>query len=166
MMREFANWALDTAKVRGASYADARVMDIRLRDLSTKNGQVGTLSESESYGIGIRVIAQGSWGFASTDRLTREGIAACAAEAVAIAKASALAKRHDVEMVPVNAYQDTWQNPYIKDPFQIPIERQLDHLLAADRAMSRVKGVTVSEASMTFRGIEQFFASSIGSVFH
>ena len=61
MMRDFANWALDTAKVRGATYADARVMDIRLRDLSTKNGQVGTLAESESYGIGIRVIAQGSW---------------------------------------------------------------------------------------------------------
>ena len=119
--------------MRGATYADARVMDIRHRDLSTKNGQVGTLAESESLGIGIRVIAQGSWGFASTDRLTREGIAACAAEAVAIAKASALAKRHDVEMVPVEAYQDTWQNPYVKDPFRIPLERQLDLLLAADK---------------------------------
>ncbi|HWF12617.1 MAG TPA: TldD/PmbA family protein [Candidatus Acidoferrales bacterium] len=168
MMRDFANWALETAKVRGATYADARVMDIRLRDLSTKNGQVGTLSESESFGIGIRVIAQGSWGFASTDRLTREGIAACAAQAVSIAKASALAKLHDVEveMVPVEAYRDTWQNPYVKDPFQIPIERQLDLLLAADREMSRIKGVTVSEASMTLRRIEQFFASSIGSAIH
>src|SRR5579864_6342895 len=166
MMRDFANWALDTAKVRGATYADARVMDIRLRDLSTKNGQVGTLAESESYGIGIRVIARGSWGFASTDRLTREGIAACAAEAVAIARASALAKRHDVEMVPVEAYQDTWQNPYVKDPFQIPIERQLDLLLAADKEMSRVNGVTLTETSMAFRRIEQLFASSIGSVIH
>src|SRR5665213_1573372 len=166
MMRDFANWALETAKVRGATYADARVMDIRLRDLSTKNGQVGTLSESESYGIGVRVIAQGSWGFASTDRLTREGIAACAAQAVSIAKASALAKTLDVKMVPVEAYQDTWQNPYIKDPFHIPIERQLDLLLAADREMSRVKGVTVAETSMTFRRIEQFFASSISSAIH
>src|ERR1035441_6475801 len=129
MIQEFANWALEIAKLRGATYADARVMDIRHRDLSTKNGQVGTLAESESLGIGIRVIAQGSWGFASTDRLTREGIAACAAQAVAIAKASALAKRHDVEMAPVEAYQDTWQNPYIKDPFRIPLERQLDLLL-------------------------------------
>ena len=166
MMRDFANWALETAKLRGATYADARVMDVRLRDLSTKNGQVGTLSESESYGIGIRVIAQGAWGFASTDRLTREGIAACAAEAVAIARASALAKKHDVEMVPVEPYQDAWQNPYVKDPFKIPIERQLDLLLAADREMSRVKGVTVSEASMNFRRIEQFFASSLGSAIH
>src|ERR1700716_4452902 len=98
MMHDFANWALETARLRGATYADARVMDVRHRDLSTKNGQVGNLAESESLGIGIRVIAAGSWGFASTDRLTREGIAICAAEAVAIAKASALAKRHDVEM--------------------------------------------------------------------
>src|SRR6266404_5266069 len=166
MMRDFADWALETAKLRGATYADARVMDIRLRDLSTKNGHVGTLAESESFGIGIRVIAQGSWGFASTDRLTREGIAACAAEAVAIAKASALAKRHDVEMVPVEAYQDPWQNPYVKDPFRIPLERQLDLLLSADREMSRVKGVTLTETSMAFRRIEQLFASSIGSVIH
>ena len=166
MMRDFANWALETAKLRGASYADARVMDIRLRDLSTKNGHVGTLAESESFGIGVRVIAHGSWGFASTDRLTREGIAACAAQAVGIAKASALAKRHDVEMVQVEAYQDTWQNPYVKDPFRIPIERQLDLLLAADKEMSRVKGVTLTESSMTFRRIEQFFASSIGSAIH
>src|SRR5437879_1127116 len=151
MMHDFANWALETARVRGATYADARIMDIRHRDLSTKNGQVGTLAESESIGIGIRVIAQGSWGFASTDRLTREGIAACAAEAVAIAKASALAKRHDVEMVPVEAYQDTWQNPYVKDPFQIPLERQLDLLLAADYAMRRVKGLTLAETSIQFR---------------
>src|SRR6202163_736043 len=166
MTRDFASWALDTAKLRGATYADARVMDIRNRNLSTKNGQVGTLSESESFGVGIRVIAHGSWGFASTDRLTREGIAACAAEAVAIAKASALAKRHDVEMVPVETYQDTWQNPYIKDPFQIPLERQLELLLAADGEMSRVKGVTLTETSMAFRRIEQLFASSIGSVIH
>src|SRR5258705_6441553 len=166
MMRDFANWALETARVRGATYEDAGVMDIRHRDLSTKNGQVGTLAESESIGIGIRVIAQGSWGFASTDRLTREGIAASAAEAVAIAKASALAKRHDVRMVPVEAFQDTWQNPYVKDPFRVPLERQLELQLSADREMSRVKGVTLTETPMAFRRIEQLFASSIGSVIH
>src|ERR1700680_1690457 len=96
MMRDWANWALETAKRRGATYADARVMDIRHRDLSTKNGEVGTLAESESLGIGIRVVANGAWGFASTDRLTREGLQACGAKAVGIAKSSALAKRHDV----------------------------------------------------------------------
>jgi len=165
-MRDWANWALETARVRGATYADARVMDLRQRDLSTKNGEVGTLAEAESLGIGVRVIAEGAWGFASTDRLTREGVQACAAQAVAIARASALAKRHDVVLAPEQAYVDTWQNPYIKDPFRIPLERQLDLLLAADAEMRRVAGVTLTETSMQFRRIEQLFASSIGSLIH
>ena len=109
--------ALDTAKLRGASYGDTRVMHLRQRDLTTKNGQVGTLAQSESIGIGIRVLANGAWGFASTDRLTREGVAACAAQAVSIAKASALAKRSNVVMAPEKAYVDSWQSPFRKDPF-------------------------------------------------
>src|SRR5215813_5054361 len=96
--------ALETAKLRGARYTDARIMHLRQRDLTTKNGRVGTLAESESIGIGVRVLAAGAWGFASTDQLTREGVARCAAKAVAIAKASALAKRGDVQMVPEDAY--------------------------------------------------------------
>jgi TldD protein len=165
-MRESTYWALNTALARGATYADARVMDLRQRELSTKNGHVGTLAETESLGIGVRVVADGAWGFAATDRLTREGVEACAASAVAIAKASALAKRHDVVMAPEAAYVDTWQNPFIKDPFRIPIEKQLDVLLAADAEMRKVAGVTLAEASMTFRRIEQMFVSSIGSEIH
>ena len=125
MMQDWAHWAIETAKRRGASYADARVMDIRQRELGTKNGEVGTLVESETLGIGVRLIASGAWGFASTDRLTREGVQACAAEAVAIAKASALAKRENVALAPEEAYVDTWQNPFLKDPFRIPVERQI-----------------------------------------
>jgi TldD protein len=166
MMQDWAAWSLETAKRRGATYADARVMDIRQRDISTKNAEVGTLVESESLGIGIRVIASGAWGFASTDQLTREGVQACAAQAVNIAKASALAKRENVALAPEEAYVDTWQNPFLKDPFRVPVERQIDLLLAADKAMLAVKGVTLAEGSMSFRRIDQLFVSSIGSVIH
>jgi TldD protein len=165
-MQEWANLALETASVRGASFADARVMDIRQRDLSTKNGAVGNLSESESLGLGVRVMAQGCWGFASTDRLTKEGVQACAARAVNIARASALAKKHDVVLVPEQAYVDTWQNPFIKDPFAIPLERQLALLLAADAEMRRVAGVTLAETAMHFRRIEQWYSSTLGSRIH
>jgi TldD protein len=163
VLDDLAQLALDTAKKRGATYSDARVMDIRHRDISTKNGEVGTLSESESLGIGIRVVAKGSWGFAATDRLTREGVQACAAEAVAIAKASALAKIEDIALAPEGSYVDVWQNPYLKDPFRIPVERQIDLLLAADKEMRRVKGITVAEGSMSLRRIDQLFVSSSGS---
>src|SRR5438445_1053272 len=158
--------ALDTATLRGAAYGDVRVMHLRQRDLTTKNGQVGTLSQSESIGLGVRVLANGAWGFASTDRLTRDGVAACAAQAVSIAKASALAKRSEVLMAPENAYVDSWQSPFRKDPFEIPLETQLALLLAADEEMRSVKGVTLTETGMQFRKIDSWFASSIGSRIH
>src|SRR6516225_5724956 len=158
--------ALETAKLRGAKYTDARVMHLRQRDLTTKNGQVGTLAESESIGIGVRVLVSGAWGFASTDQLTREGVARCAAKAVAIAKASALAKRGDVKMADEAAFIDSWQAPLEKDPFEIPLAAQLDLLLKADAAMRTVKGVTLTETDMQFRRIDSWFASSIGSEIH
>ncbi len=165
-MWDLSTHAIDTAQLRGASYADVRVMHIRQRDLTTKNGQVGTLAQSESIGLGIRVLANGAWGFASTDRLTREGVAACAAQAVSIAKASALAKRGDVVLAAEDAYIDSWQSPFRKDPFEIPLETQLDLLLSADAAMRKIKGVTLSETGMQFRKIDSWFASSIGSRIH
>src|SRR5580765_7159894 len=113
-MYDLANLSLETAKLRGATYADARVMHLRQRDLTTKNGEVGTLAQSESIGIGVRVLVDGAWGFSSTDRLTKDGVAACAAAAVKIAKASALAKRSDVVMAPEQAYVDSWQSPFRK----------------------------------------------------
>src|SRR6202050_1776363 len=97
-MWDLSAQALDTARLRGAKYADVRVRHLRQRDLTTKNGQVGTLAQSESIGLGIRVLASGAWGFASTDRLTREGVSACAAQAVSIAKASGIAKGKEVGM--------------------------------------------------------------------
>src|ERR1700740_189743 len=165
-MYDIATSALDTARLRGASYADVRVMHLRQRDLTTKNGQVGTLAKSESIGLGIRVLANGAWGFASTDRMTRDGVAACAAQAVSIAKASALAKRDDVVMAPEDAHIDSWQSPCQKDPFEIPLETQLHLLLAADSEMRAVRGVTLTETDMQFRKIDSWFASSIGSRIH
>src|SRR6202048_769609 len=165
-MWDLCTHSLETGKIRGASYADVRVMHLRQRDLTTKNGHVGTLAQSESIGLGIRVLANGAWGFASTDRLTREGVAACAAQAVSIAKASALAKREDVVMAPENACVDSWQSPFRKDPFEIPLETQLALLLAADAEMRRVKGVTLTETDLQFRKIDSWFASSIGSRIH
>ena len=60
-MQDLASWAIETAKRRGASYADARVMDIRQREIAVKNGEVAALSESETLGMGIRVIASASF---------------------------------------------------------------------------------------------------------
>ena len=95
-MKEIAGWALDTAKAQGATYADVRVADLRQRYLSTKNGRPAQVRESQSMGVGIRVVAQGAWGFAATDDLARGSVDRAAAQAVEIARASATAKKREI----------------------------------------------------------------------
>ncbi len=165
-MKEIGSWALDTAKVRGASHAEARIVDARERALATKNGRIGSASDSESLGIGIRVIADGSFGFAATDDLTRDGVQRCAAQAVEIAKASARVKSQELQLVPEPAHVAEWTSPHRIDPFDIPIERNLDLLFSIDAEMRRVKGVTLAETSMNFRRYEQWYFSTEGSEIH
>src|SRR4029077_6588076 len=99
-MKAAARLALDAASMRGVTYADTRVVAIRNRSLTTKNGRVGHASESESLGVGVRVIAGGAWGFAASADLGRAAVEAAAGRAVEIAKASARVKRGDVRLAP------------------------------------------------------------------
>jgi len=162
-MKDFAHRALDTAQARGASYADVRVIGIRQRYLSTKNGHPAQVREAESFGLGIRVIAEGAWGFAATDDLNRPSVDRTAAQAVAIARASALAKKDDIRLAPEEKIVDRWAGPCRIDPFTVPVSTCVDLLLKVDAELRAVQGVTLAEALMDFRRIEQLFVSSLGS---
>ncbi len=162
-MKDFAQWALDTALARGASYVDVRMMDIRQRYLCSKNGQPAQARDSESYGAGVRVIADGAWGFAATDDLTRAKVDRAAAQAVDIARASALCKKHDVQIASEQKIVDRWESPCRIDPFIVPVSTCLDLMLNVDEELRKVKGVTLAEVVMDFRRIEQLFLSSLGS---
>ena len=162
-MKDIAGWALDTAKAQGATYADVRVVDLRQRYLSTKNGQPAQVRESQSMGVGVRVVAEGAWGFAATDDLTRASIDRIAAHAVEIARASATAKKRDVRLAKEPKIVDRWEAPCRIDPFSIPVSTCLELMLEVDRDLRRVKGVTLAEAAMDFRRIEQLFLSTAGS---
>jgi TldD protein len=162
-MKEFATWALDTAAKRGATYAEVRVIDTRQRYLSTKNGQCSQVRESQSLGLGVRVVAGGAWGFASTDNLTRGNVDHTAGLAVEIARASAQVKQHDVRLAPEEKIVDRWAAPCRIDPFAVPISSCLELMLKVDAELRRVEGITLAETAMDFRRIEQLFLSSLGS---
>jgi TldD protein len=165
-MKSVAAWALDTARHRGASYAEARIVDERARAVSTKNGKLGHASENESLGIGIRVIADGAWGFAAIDELTRESVEATAAKAVEIACASARVKAQELRLASEKPVQADWTAEYKRDPFTTSLEQNLDLLLSVDRDMRSVAGVTLAETGMNFRRYEQWFYSSEGADIH
>ena len=165
-MKDVASCALDAASLRGATYAAARIADDRSRALSTKNGKLGSASDSESSGIGIRVLADGAWGFAASDDLSRAAVEATAASAVEIAKASAQVKEHDVQLAPEKAAIADWTSPCQIDPFSTSIEQNLDLLMKIDAELRSVFGVTLAETNMNFRREEVWFASSEGAHIH
>src|ERR1700689_717212 len=165
-MKEVASWALNIATMRGASYADARIVSQRSRALSTKNGKVGSASDSESVGFSVRVLADGAWGFAASDDGSRASVEATAAQAVEIAPASSRVKRENIRLAPEKAVTAEWTTPYVIDPFSISVEQNIALLLNIDSELRSVEGVTLAETNLNFNREEQWFVSSEGSDIH
>ena len=151
---------------RGGSYADVRVIAQRNRALTTKNGKVGSASDSESVGMNVRVIADGAWGFAASAELGRGAVEATAARAVEIARASARVKRDDVRLAQEKPTTAEWSTPYEVDPFTTSVEQNIELLLKIDAELRSVAGITLAEANLNFSREEQWFASSEGADIH
>lgn len=162
-MDELVREALDTAVARGAGYADARLLETSREDLIVKDGRVAGLEQTESRGIGVRVLVDGGWGYAATDAGTREAVQACAAHAVAIGRASARVLATPVVLAPEPAHRAVWASSCAVDPFTISLDRKLDLLHRVDEALRGVKGVSIAESFLTFVRRRQLFLSSEGA---
>jgi TldD protein len=162
VMESLALNVLDWVVGPGVTYADVRAEADQERHLATKNGQVAAVSENETTGIAIRVLKNGGWGFAATDDLSKDGVAAAAKLALDIAEASALTGAATV-LAPEQAYSANWISECRVDPFAQSPEEQLDLLLRVDQELRRTSGVTLAEGSMAFARRRQWFVSTLGS---
>jgi TldD protein len=162
-MKELTDRALNLAKVRGASYADMRVVHRRTQNINVKNGVVEGLSDNESQGFGVRVVVDGAWGFASSARLAPAEVDRVTALAVQIARASALFKTHNVRLGPPVSYTGTYRTPVATDPWDVSFEEKIELLLRADAGLRATPGVVVGNASLAFWREEKAFANSEGA---
>ena len=163
-MRDLVALALDAARLAGASYADARAVETRRETLSVRTGRVEGIENAESLGVGIRVIADGAWGFAATSTLTADGIRAAAREAVALARAAATTLRRPVRLTEVGTFNDTWTGPCVIDPFGVSLDEKLAVLMAADEAMRAHDAVKITSSAMDFLHVHKVFGSTEGSM--
>ena len=160
--------ALDTARVRGAEYADIRLVSNREQRIVVRNGVVETMTADESVGLGIRAVYQGAWGFASTRELTTAAADQAAAQAVQIARASAShngSGQTAAQLLgsPV-ASRGSYATPISIDPFTVPLDDKLVLLLEADREMAAVPQVTARMANVVFIREERTFANTEGAL--
>ncbi|UCC68017.1 MAG: TldD/PmbA family protein [Armatimonadota bacterium] len=162
-MKEVVNRAVQRAATAGATYADARVIITRHQSINTKNGTAEALTDATNQGIGIRLIADGAWGFASTSSTAPADVDDTADLAVRIARASATLSTGHVELGPQEPVQAEWSSQYEVDPFSLPLEKKLAFLLEADKIMREVPGLDVATGELNFVREEKWFASSEGA---
>ena len=162
-MRDLTDRALDTATSLGAGYADVRIVSRRDESIAIKSGKLEGVLSGESEGFGVRVLVDGAWGFAASHQLDLGEADRVAALAVRIARASATALRTRVVLDDRPAAHGRYQTPIQEDPFKIPVERKIWHLLEADEAARKVAGVTFTESTYGAQREEKTFAATDGS---
>src|SRR3990170_4354338 len=162
-MKDLAMRALDTAQGQGASYADVRVLRRETESVTVRNRNVESLVADETLGFGVRVIADGYWGFASSYVATLEEADRVAAQAVRIARASALVRGPRADIGPPVVHRDAYRTPIAKEPFAISLDDKIALLLAANEAMMKVPHIVMAESNVYCQREEKTFASSEGS---
>ncbi|MCX6646302.1 MAG: TldD/PmbA family protein [bacterium] len=155
--------AIDRLKKLGADYADARSVETKREDVVLRNGKVEAVNRSVDSGVGIRVIADGSWGFAAVASGDEADIVAAAEEAFNIAKASATTKRKHVKLGEIEIYQDTYETPIEKDPFEVPLRDKIQLLTKAANILHKSDKIVATEASCGALHINKRFVSTEGA---
>jgi TldD protein len=161
--KDLADAALNAARTAGATYADVRIARSLSQFVSARERKIQGIGGNESYGAGVRVIANGTWGFAATNIVTPDGIAAAARNAVAIARANAKFQTEPVELAPQKGYGVvSWKTPIEKNGFDVPIAEKVDLLMAVNDAALKA-GANFVNSRIALVNEQKYFASTDGS---
>lgn len=161
--KQLADAALTVARSSGATYTDVRIGRYLNQFITTRENKVQNITNTESFGVGIRVIVNGTWGFASTNDVTTEGIKKATNQAVAIAKANSKFQTDPVKLAPnVSHGEVTWKTPIQKNVFEIPVSEKVDLLLASNAAAQK-NGASFVNSNLFMVNEQKYYASSEGS---
>ena len=162
---ELLSLAMDVARSEGADYADGRVIRTQFEAVGAREQMITQVQSTDSYGINLRALVGGSWGFAATQIFTRDAVANIAREAVAIARANNEVAPSTTMLAPVDIFPDAdWVTPHSIDPFTIPIEDKAALLLRVNEEALRVNNIRFSSSSILSVKEERLLATTEGSV--
>lgn len=163
MKKQLADIALNAAKAKGATYTDVRIGRYLNQFVATRENRVQNVANTESFGVGIRVIANGSWGFASSNNVTKEGVAKTAERAVAVAKANSKIIDSPVQLAAQKGYGEvSWKTPIERNAFEVPVKEKVDLLLAANEVAMKGGANFVNSVILAVNE-QKYFASTDGS---
>ena len=161
---ELAEAALSAAKAAGASHADLRLHRISTEVIQLRDGELETSVVSREIGLAVRVIVNGTWGFASHAELAPAVAAETARHAVHVATTLAALNTERVELAPEPVYTDaTWVSDYRIDPFAIPAADKIALLDEYSGRLLSADGIDHVSAGLTTAKEQTFYADTFGS---
>ena len=164
-LRRLADAALQRAKDFSVEHADFRLERIRTQDLSLRDAALQGASDHEQLGFAVRVVLDGTWGFASTDVLNKESAVRAAEEAVRVAQIARPINSERIELAPEPVHDDrTWVSAYEVDPFTIPLADKV--ALLAQWSEDLLRDPVVAHVTAGLRQVfeNKYYADSAGTV--
>ncbi len=163
LKKSLADTALQAAREAGATYCDVRIGRYLRQFVATREDKVTGVVNTESTGVGIRVIAGGAWGFAATSDMTPDAVAAAARQATSLAKANSGARINAVQLAPTPGVGEvSWKAPIRKNSMLVPVKEKVELLLAVNAAAMKA-GANFVNSSVFAINEQKYFASTDGS---
>jgi TldD protein len=163
LKKPLADAGLEAARAGGASYCDVRIGRYLRQYVMTREDRVENVVNEESLGAGIRVLANGAWGFAATNVLTGQAVADAARRATAIARANARLQEEPVQLAPVRGVGEVaWRTPIRRNGMEVPLQEKVDLLLGVNAA-AMAAGADFFSSRMFVINEQKYFASTDGS---
>jgi TldD protein len=148
-LHQLADAALQRAAQLGAEHADVRAERIRAQQIGLSDGNLETQFDADDLGLAVRVVVDGTWGFAGAVDLTPEAAAQAAAEAVDVAKVAAAISTERIELADEPAHGDvTWVSAYQVDPFSVSVADKIALLSGWSSELLAADGVDHVDASL------------------
>lgn len=162
-LRTAADAALSTATDLGASWAEFRVSRtgttyVGTHDLETETAMVGA-----GTSLGVRVLVEGVWGFASDPEITPDGARRAARRAVQLARVARPLTTRRVELGALGPAQTaTWIAPCDIDPFTVS-HAEMSELLVDRSRIVLADGAEHTDAYFWAQQETKFYADTHGN---
>src|SRR5918993_212911 len=164
-MRRLADAALGRARELGAAHADFRLERIRTQDISLRDARLDSSRTGEDVGFAVRVVHDGTWGFAAGVDLAPEAAVRVAEQAVEVAKVSRAINSEPIELADESVYPDVaWISAYEVDPFSVPEPERIGLLTEWSERLLAADGVDHVDASLQQVLENKFYADLAGTI--
>ena len=156
--------AIQSAKSAGASHVDVRIERVRTGLLNLRDGKPETQTDDTISGVGVRVIVNGTWGFASSPEISVDKARELAATAVAMAKTSAPLSTETVALAPEPTYSNrSWVSSYETDPFTVSDGEKIERLGDLSRKLLAHSAVNHASAMCMYVKEQKHYADIHGT---